>query len=68
MMIRSSCWSWRPSTYASEKSLSKPEDMKAILDNIMQLAVKHGWRCWCSSMRTRKAKHWGGGFANVPGC
>ncbi len=28
-------------TYASEKSLSKPEDMKAILDNIMTLASRH---------------------------
>ncbi|HEV3311518.1 MAG TPA: hypothetical protein VG815_13480, partial [Chloroflexota bacterium] len=29
-------------TYASEKSLSKPEDMKAILDSIMTLAIKRG--------------------------
>jgi hypothetical protein len=28
-------------TYASEKSLSKPEDMKAILDGIMVLAARH---------------------------
>jgi AAA domain len=29
-------------TYASGKSLSKPEDMKVILDSIMALAAKHG--------------------------
>ena len=28
-------------TYASEKSLSKPEDMKAILDGIIELAARH---------------------------
>jgi hypothetical protein len=29
-------------TYASNKSLSKPEDMKEILDQVMRLAAKHG--------------------------
>ena len=29
-------------TYASEKSLSKPEDMKEILDNIIKLAIRRG--------------------------
>ena len=55
-------------TYASEKSLSKPEDMKAILDSIMTLAISMGWRSWCSSTRTRKAKRWAGGSASGPGC
>jgi hypothetical protein len=29
-------------TYGSNKSLSKPEDMKAILDQLIRLAAKHG--------------------------
>ena len=34
-------------TYASDKSLCKPEDMKAILDGIMLLALKHGVSVLC---------------------
>jgi hypothetical protein len=43
-------------TYASEKSLSKPEDMKAILDSIMVLAARHGVAVWLLIHENREGK------------
>jgi hypothetical protein len=43
-------------TYASEKSLSKPEDMKAILDEIMVLAARYRVAVWLLIHENKEGK------------
>jgi hypothetical protein len=43
-------------TYASEKSLSKPEDMKAILDDVMVLAARHRVAVWLLIHENKEGK------------
>ena len=55
-------------TYASEKSLSKPEDMKEILDNIMALASRHGVAVLVLIHENREGEALAEESANGPGC